>query len=57
MMTFDTLRRLALSLLTCLTLAACGAKVDIMASIAESDANEVIAALANVGITVTKVAG
>lgn len=44
---------LALSLLV----AACGAKVDLMASIAEADANEVIAALAGAGITATKVAG
>ena len=43
----------ALSLLV----AACGAKVDLMASIAEADANEVIAALAGVGITASKVAG
>lgn len=57
MMPLDTLRKLAISLLTCLTLAACGAKVDLMASIAEADANEVIAALASAGITASKVSG
>lgn len=53
------LRRLAQGLLISLTflLAACGAKVDLMASIAEADANEVIAALAKAGIPATKVAG
>lgn len=48
---------LVLALALSLLLGACGSKVDLMASMAEADANEVIAALANVGITATKVAG
>lgn len=48
---------LAAALALSVLMAACGAKVDLMASIAEADANEVIAALAGVGITATKVAG
>jgi type III secretion protein J len=53
------LRRLGLAaaLALSLVLAACGGKVDLMASIAEADANEVIAALAGAGISATKVAG
>ena len=38
-------------------LAGCGAKVDLMSAIPESDANEVIAALVNAGISAEKVAG
>ena len=38
-------------------IAACGGKVDLMASIAEPDANEVIAALSGAGITATKLPG
>jgi len=48
---------LVLALVLSLLLGACGSKVDLMASMAEADANEVIAALANVGITASKVAG
>jgi type III secretion protein J len=40
-----------------LLLTACGNKVDLMASIAEADANEVISALSSAGITATKVTG
>lgn len=52
-------RRLAQGLLLwlCLGLAACGTKVDLLAAIAEADANEVIAALVNAGIPATKVSG
>lgn len=38
-------------------LTGCGAKVDLMSAIPESDANEVIAALLNAGISAEKVAG
>lgn len=59
MNTAHILRRIGLAAALALSMlvAACGAKVDLMASIAEADANEVIAALAGVGITATKVAG
>ena len=59
MNTATRVRQLGQVLLLSLTLllAACGSKVDLMASILEADANEVIAALANVGITATKVSG
>jgi type III secretion protein J len=40
-----------------LMLSACGAKVDLLGSIAEADANEVIAALLNAGINAEKVPG
>ena len=46
-----------LVLVAALLLAACGAKVDLLATIAERDANEVMAELLNKGISVTKVAG
>jgi type III secretion protein J len=53
------LRQLARSLLLCLCLglAGCGAKVDLLASIAEADANDIIAALSGAGIQATKVSG
>jgi type III secretion protein J len=52
-------RRIGLGVVLALSLlvAACGSKVDLLASIAEADANEVIAALASAGITATKLAG
>lgn len=50
---FGLMVALAISVLV----SACGSKVDLMASIAEADANEVIAALSSAGITATKVAG
>lgn len=46
-----------LALVAALLLGACGAKVDLLATIAERDANEVMAELLNKGISVTKVAG
>jgi type III secretion protein J len=46
-----------LALVAALLLAGCGAKVDLLATIAERDANEVMAELLNKGISVTKVAG
>lgn len=57
-MAFST-RRITRGLLLSLAilLSACGGKVDLMASIAEADANEIIAALSNAGISATKVAG
>ncbi|MFM2186803.1 MAG: type secretion inner rane ring lipoprotein SctJ [Pseudomonadota bacterium] len=45
------------SMALALMLAACGAKVDLLGSIAEADANEVIAALLNAGIQAEKVPG
>ncbi len=41
----------------CLALAACGGRVELLASIPEADANEVIAALINEGIDAVKVPG
>ena len=42
---------------SCLLLAACGARVDLMGAIAEDEANEVLAALINASIATEKVAG
>ena len=42
---------------TCLMLAACGARVDLMGAIAEDEANEVLAALINASIPTEKVPG
>ena len=49
--------RVLLAGLAFVALAGCGAKVDLMSAIPESDANEVIAALLNAGISAEKVAG
>lgn len=49
--------RSVLAGLALITLAGCSAKVDLMSTIPESDANEVIAALVNAGISAEKVAG
>jgi len=46
-----------LVLASCLLLAACGARVDLMGAIAEDEANEVLAALINASIATEKVAG
>lgn len=56
----NQLRQLARCLMLSLPLllVACGAaKVDLLATVPEADANEMMAALSNVGITSTKVAG
>jgi type III secretion protein J len=45
------------ALFLCLALAACGGRVELLASIPEADANEVIAALINEGIDAVKVPG
>lgn len=50
-------RTLLFSIFFAAALAGCGGKVDLLASIPESDANEVIAALINAGIAAQKVPG
>ncbi len=51
-----SLKRFAVAL-ACLVLAACGARVELLSAIPESDANEVIAALINAGIVAEKTPG
>lgn len=50
-------RALAAACVVAWALAGCSAQVELLAAIPEQDANEVIAALANAGITATKVPG
>lgn len=49
--------RIVIGFVLTLALWGCGARVDLLASIAEADANEVIAALINAGIVADKVPG
>lgn len=49
--------RLGLAVLLALLLAACGARVELMAAIPEAEANEVLAALVNAGIAAQKIPG
>lgn len=49
--------RLCLAGLLALLLAACGARVELMAAIPEAEANEVLAALVNAGIAAQKIPG
>lgn len=52
-----SLFRVALSAVLALLLAACGSRVELMASMPEAEANEVMAALQNAGIEAQKVPG
>ena len=55
----DLWRRARLALVSCLTvmLAACGGQVTLMQAVAENDANEMMGALSNAGISATKLPG
>lgn len=53
----NSLRRCCLAGFLALWLSACGNKVELMASMPESEANEVLAALLNAGISASKISG
>lgn len=54
---FSAARRLLATFLLGLALAGCSGRVELLASVPEADANEVIAALINQGVGATKVSG